>query len=227
MNTYITCSNEYGYLLEPFSILFNKYWPGQQVVALCYDIPNLKLPDNFQMVSIGTQGKYWSDALIPFFIKCKDDYFILNLEDMFLVDYVKPDLLSRLEERIKNGTADKAMLHFCNPTRMYDENTGFLAMKQNADYRFTIHPSIWSRKYLLKSLRPSQTVWDFETSRFSYNDGGNIICTKEQGNKIPVFLASNMYVKGKTQSTGWGMFGNDDNGLMHEEDIEILKRFRK
>ena len=69
MKIYVTSSNQYSFLLEPYSILFNRYWPGQSVEVLGFDeslVP--PLPENFKFVSLGNQNSgSWSDMLIPFF----------------------------------------------------------------------------------------------------------------------------------------------------------------
>jgi hypothetical protein len=40
-----------------YSLFFNKYWPNQQITILCYNIPKISLPNNFELISIGKQKK--------------------------------------------------------------------------------------------------------------------------------------------------------------------------
>ena len=90
MKIYVTSSNQYSFLLEPYSILFIRYWPGQSVEVLGFDeslVPSL--PENFKFISLGKQDSgTWSDMLIPFFNSIDDDYFTLIMDDMLLMEYV-------------------------------------------------------------------------------------------------------------------------------------------
>jgi len=112
MKIYVTSSNQYSFLLEPYSILFNRYWPGQSVEVLGFDeslVP--PLPENFKFISLGNQNSgSWSDMLIPFFNSIDDKYFTLLLDDVVLMEYVDLEKIEFLENEFKSGQVQKAYL---------------------------------------------------------------------------------------------------------------------
>ena len=89
MKIYISTSDRYTALIEPFAFLFNKFWSSdQQVVILGYTKPDCKLPENFKFISMGVSRndpKEWSTDLRKYFQSIDDEWFIYGTEDMFLV----------------------------------------------------------------------------------------------------------------------------------------------
>ena len=98
MKIIVFTSNSYLYLLPGFCELFNKYWPNQGVTVLGYNKLEYKLPDNFSFISLGQEpgNQYWTNGLIPYFTDLNDKYFIIILDDFFLIDYVNQDILEYL-----------------------------------------------------------------------------------------------------------------------------------
>jgi len=168
MKLYVPTCNQLKHIIKTYSILFNKYWGDHiDVVILCYDEPEDDLPHNFSVVSLGKQedfpGKDWCSALIPYFNTISDEYFMLSLDDSFLIDYVDEDKVSIMEATVKSGEAQKAMLHShlnAKYGRAYRDN--LIILNSNAPYRTSIHPAIWSKKQFQSFLKPGFTLWDFE-----------------------------------------------------------------
>lgn len=239
MIIYVIASNKYIHILEAYSIFFNKYWPNQTVKILCYDkLPN-NLPDNFEVISLGNQdqyGKYWTNGLIPYFKdKCKEDYFVITVEDMFLCRSVNLDEVNKLEEYIREGFAEKAMLHsHLNDDRRRKKSTsdnignGLCIIKQDRDYRTTLHPAIWTKSYFLKYLKPNMTAWDFEIANMeeSKKDGAILISIKRDYNSwdrgiydgAHTFNCVNIYFKGELSI-------EEIHNTMNEEDIKCLMKY--
>ena len=174
-------SNQQLRLLEPHATLFNRYWPEQQVTILGFDTTNLpRLPDNFEYVSLGRQddfGRYWTDPLIPYVKGLDEDCFVLMMGDFLLTDYVEIEKFKLLENEIKYGDADKAILdtHLSAYTVPY--KPGIRELRQEAPYRTTLHPAIWRKEYFLKFLKPGLTAWQFEAHNMpeSQHDNARIL----------------------------------------------------
>ena len=59
MKILVTTSDQHLHLLTPYAILFNRYWPNQNVTILGFDDSNIpELPDNFNFVSLGKQSDF-------------------------------------------------------------------------------------------------------------------------------------------------------------------------
>ena len=64
MKIYISTSDKYVHLIEPFAFLFNKFWSSeQQVVVLGYNKPDFKLPKNFEFISMGISNQLMMSGL--------------------------------------------------------------------------------------------------------------------------------------------------------------------
>jgi hypothetical protein len=216
MRILVTTSDQYLHLLKPYTILFNKYWPNQNVTILGFDNTGIpELPNNFDFVSLGNQNdfeNYWSDPLIPYIDEVKEEYFVIMVGDFFLTDYVDTKRLKLLEDEIISGNADKALLdtHLSAYTTEY--KTNIRKILQDAPYRTTLHPSIWKKEYFKKYLKPKLTAWDFEVQNMpeSQCDGTTIVipaCPNGITSTDPaeimlasavnnIIKATNVYVKG-------------------------------
>lgn len=227
MRTLISTSDKYLHLLVPYTILFNKYWPNQDVTFLGFDDSNIpELPDNFKYVSLGKQSDfehYWTNPLIPYINAMEEEYFIISMEDVMLIDYVNLEGMELLENEIRSGNADKAVLDTHLNVYSIPYKTGMTQMKVDAPYRTTLHPSIWRKEYFLKYLKPNFTVWDFEIKNMpeSKKDEATVISTSGwiENN---VFKSSNVYKKGVPfprweQQFPWGCSSG-----MKKEDILLI-----
>lgn len=228
MKIYIVSSDKYNYLLNYHHIFLNKYWKDQDVTVLCHEMPNVNLPKNYSIKSIGKQKRDLS-TLFNYFSSCNDDYFVLMLEDQFLVDYVDVNKVKKLENEIRLGNADKACLHFYNNGETFDIGNGLVEIHQNVHYRTSVQPSIWTRKYLMRHLNPNCTWWSFETQHEkTKNDGAKIILLKDQITGKPIIEHINVYMGGVLERKCFIVQPDrTKNGLVHEEDVAIINGFLK
>jgi len=217
MKILVTTSNKYLHLLVPYATLFNKYWPNQELVFLGFDNPNIPdLPDNCEYVSLGKQedfGPYWTDPILSYVKKLKEEYFVITCEDCILCDYVDIEEANLLESEVLLGNADKAMLDshlnfnikFRSMARPHKE--GILKLDQHAQYRTSLAPAIWRKDYFLKYCKPNMTSWDFEVKNMpeSQRDGATIISLDQDE---WLFKYCNVYRKGKP----WPHHGSIENG---------------
>ena len=184
MKIYVITSNKYTRSLCPPNIHFlNKYWPNQQISIVGYEDVNklTDLPSNVETVCLGKQnefGKMWTNALIPYFETVAEDYFVIMLDDHFLLGPVDFSKMNIVENWVKEGKADKAMIGggiSLYLSRKISEN--MLLFDQHIDYRTSLHPAIWKKSYFLKYLKPNMTSWDFEikNNAEARGDGAKII----------------------------------------------------
>jgi len=221
----VSTSDKYSFLLEPFSILFNKYWPGNEIVFLGFDEKQVPtLPPNCSFHSLGTQsdfGSIWSDPLIPYIEALQDEYFVFTMEDVMLIGAVDKLKMQILEDEIKNKRAHKALLDSHLNNQAAAHKPGLLQLNQHANYRTTLHPSIWRKEYFLNFLKPGYTAWDFEIKNMteSKEDGATIISLDQEEF---LYKSSNVYKKGEpfprwSQPLVWG----STSGI-RKEDINLI-----
>ena len=199
MKILVATSDNYSFLVEPYHTLFNKYWPNQEIVFLGFDESKVPpLPDNCSFHSLGKQedfGSLWTDPLIPYIDSLEDEYFVFTVEDVMLMEPVDLEKAAILEEEIRDHGASKALLdtHLNHSTFSYKE--GLRAMRGDAEYRTTLHPSIWRKEYFQKYLKPGMNAWDFEVQnmRESMNDGAIIVSLDQEED---LYSTSNVYRKG-------------------------------
>ena len=194
MKIYLLTSNKYTKSLCPINVKFlNKYWPDQDITIVGYeDVLELQdLPKNANIACVGIQedfGKTWTNALIPFFNKIEEEYFVLIFDDHILMNDVPLDKISELEEEIQSNKAQKAMLGggiSLDHSAPYKGNENLVVFSQHISYRTSLHPAIWRKEYFLKFLKPNMTSWDFEL----LNDAS----ARFDGATILIILTSHIY----------------------------------
>ena len=153
-----------------------------------YKPEDIELPANFVFESISEidDVSNWSTDLRRYFLSLKDEYFIYGLEDYFLLEPVRQDIVSVLSGMITDKTG-RICLNNDLQTRPHDiiekfDDYSVIRAKQDTEYRVSTQLSIWSRSYLLKYLEDSLDPWHFEInkSREAKDDGFDIIGTKDK-----------------------------------------------
>tara|TARA_Y100000310_G_scaffold341064_1_gene438959 strand:- start:187 stop:891 length:705 start_codon:yes stop_codon:yes gene_type:complete len=193
LNIYISTSNKYNHLVEPFQYLFNKFWSKDQKVNIIgYEEPKFKLEDNFNFISLGKQTTVedWSKDTKKFIESIDDDYFIHALEDQFIIRKVNIGMIEKLEEFLSEDVG-RIALETHVQTKPYipvhkDENIFIIELEQFSEYRLSLCYSIWNKKYMLKNLENSNTPQDFEIKGniHAKNDGYKILGTR---NSHPIY----------------------------------------
>ena len=178
----ITC-NEYLHILRGFIYMFNKHWsPDTEVTILGYNHPAYDLPPNFKFISLGKQEEYgseWTTALIPFFRQLPDEYFILLLDDIYILDINKP-LLYEAENHMMDGIEKIHLTSLGNRVLKEEKDINFNVWGQGAKYRLSLLPIFVRRDYFLKYLVPGKTIWKYETNHKAVkNDGAQILVPKQ------------------------------------------------
>lgn len=225
MKIFVTTCDKFIQIMKGFTYMFNKHWsPDVEVTVLGYDIPPPGLPDNFKFVSLGKQDrsiKDWAGPLIPFFKQLPDEYFILILDDHYILNINKP-LICEAEKHIKSGI-DKVFLVNLRANEIQrtgigkEKDVNFNWAKQGYVGRLSLHPQIVRRDYFLKHLRSGLNIWEYENNRMkssprgSMHDGAQMLIPK--CNIAPYF---NYVVKSKLRA--------NQAIKISKEDLDALKR---
>jgi hypothetical protein len=216
----VPVADKYRHIMPIFSTLFNKYWPNQEVIVLCFTELSDELPDNFQVISLGEDTGSWTRNLRDFFKNYPEDYFALHLEDHILTEPVKLDRLAVMEEEMRRG-ADKAMLHsHLNPYAepLHDD---VLVLRQDAPYRRTIHTALWNTSYFLECLELDLSVWGFESNPGAVNDGAKIVTLYSENtyhDHIVNFM--NLLRSKKIDTSITGLWDESDLNVLLSLDLE-------
>jgi hypothetical protein len=172
----ILTSDDYMWMLRPFAFLFNTFWSHKQEVTVFGYTPVYKilndLPPNFTFVSISKRPypvERWSDGLIEMIHKLNAWNFILFLEDFWLYQPVKLDVVEILceyaelyndilridltNERISKRNA-KIVENF-NGVRIVDAGLP-------SPYSMSFQAGIWNRDLALEVLAKGETPWKAE-----------------------------------------------------------------
>jgi hypothetical protein len=217
MKVFVPVSDKYIHLMPTYAKFFNKYWGDHQDVYCLVNkvtIGKGYIPDNFYFVDIGPKwsNEPWTNALIDYFKSIDDEYFVLTLEDHFLIRPMDFLGLHVMEQAIAKGQANKAMIHaHLNDKYGYPwEFLGYKCVKLmiDAPYRTSIHPAIWRRELFLKWAKPYMTVQEFELNQQESKTDGSVVvswpaktndghCLEERGDNI--FNIHNVYRSGQYQ----------------------------
>jgi len=203
LNIYITTSDDYHHCLKPFAFLFNKFWSSdKKVTFLGYKEPQVKLPLNFDFISLGEQRgpSYYSEDLRSFYESIDDSHFICTMEDQFILDYVNFDVIDKLSEYLDRDKVGRACLTnsiLGDPNipqgkkhDNYDiqEDYEIIEYNQGSEFRMTTEWTIWNKDYLCKYLPNGLTPWQFESisSNKAKQNGYHLIGCK---NKVAIYHA--------------------------------------
>jgi len=210
----------------------NKYWPDRDITIVGYeDVLKLtNLPSNVEVHCLGNQddyGKSWSNALIPYFENIPEEYFTLIFDDHILMNQVDEEKFKVIEEQFKLKQADKAMIGGGISLREATKlNDNLLIFNQDANYRMSLHPAVWTKEYFLRYLKPDMTSWDFELGNNSRAmlDGATIINYRyDYPNEPHIFSYLELYTKGQINIDSSSITSNQPSARYFEtEDIQYI-----
>jgi len=217
MKIIVTTCDKYIRFLKGFAYMFNKHWsPSANVTVLGYSIPSFDLPDNFEFISMGEQEKHgrdWTSVLIPFFKQLPDEYFVLLLDDFYILD-VNKSLLLEAEKHMAKGVE---RVHFTIGSRggIYctKKDDNFNILNQDANYRLSLQPSFIRKDYFLKYLKLGKSIWQYETQHETpKNDGAQILVPKQD-----IVPFANFVQKGKFKLS-------KQTSKIRTEDLNAIKQ---
>ena len=158
--------------LRPFCHLFNKFWkPNEQVDIVGFNPPQFDLPDNFNFISLDNTNwpsSKWTNQLISYLLRIKEDYVIFFLEDYWLKEPVDMFTVKSMVEYAPKEpnllridlTADRASQRHI-PYHEYN-GVDIIQTVAGTPYQMSYQVGIWSRKKLLEVLVSNENAWQSE-----------------------------------------------------------------
>ena len=236
MKTFVLTSDKYSFLLEGYSHFFNKYWDDSiEVTVLCFDKPNVKLPENFTIQSLGKQSQFsnWSDALIPVFSKLQDDRFFMCFEDHFLIKKVDTKLFDCSMDMMDIDKSICKVWTLCKPTIINPEySNSFYKWRKTSGCLIpsSLLPSVWKTDYFNRLLRPNLDCHSFEVVNDNKLNGKIVIYPKEW----PLYPSLDAMRYGRFNDKIFENYKRNKSASnqvwqqdLLEEDIQIFRNMRK
>lgn len=157
----VSCDN-YSDLWQPFFTLFRRFWP---------DCPyNIYLLSNFEKyeeegvtpILIG-EDLSWSDNLINALTLIDEEYVLMLIDDLFLVDQIRSEQLHEVFNWIAKEKPNYVRLNpLPKPDLPYNDHVGLVS--PGTLYRTATVMTVWNKKVLSDLLRPGENAWKFEIS---------------------------------------------------------------
>lgn len=169
-------SDHYIKAVLPYAWLLKKNWPDHpDVLVGGFTKPDFNLPDRFSFHSIGRFSDYpitrWSDALIKFLYEIPDEVFILSLDDMFVVEPVKDQVVRMCYDYMEQFryvarldlTGDRLWAKG-GDVSLYGRlgNVDLVWSDPGSQYHLSTMPAFWRKEHLLRVLIPGETPWQVE-----------------------------------------------------------------
>lgn len=178
----VLASKTHYWLLRGLFYTFRMHWPNQPIIVAGYETPDSSLlPNGARFVSIAPNNypvQLWSNGFIKFLNGVTFDYFILMLEDYWLIEPVKTDMVRLLYNyMIENGKKDKilkidltherAVRRQCRPYDWIDEGDTKISIIESppqTSFQMNFQASLWNKELLLKVLRLKETPQEAEVN---------------------------------------------------------------
>ena len=237
---YVSTNNKHNRCLQVFVELWNKFTNNHELTVLGYDLPDFKLTDNCNFISMGKQGpvEEWSTDLRNYFIENAPEYFIYSTEDVFFYKDLNIEYTNYLIDIAKlNKNFGKLQLTMTvegditkDPcynlahlkTSKYEDAEFDMYQLVNSDYSVNCQPSIWNKEFLMKYLIPGHSPWGFE-----------IQCANAARNddKWVSILLAKQYPVFKVEGFGGGFnlseqWTNKDAWINHIDNAELVNKIQ-
>ena len=185
-----TC-DAYCPLWKNFSICFNRYWKHRTrniFVGETISVPSYG-DTKFETI-LCDKDRPWGERMLAG-IEMSSDYIFFIVEDFFLsYSYLKQQLDMYVEDMKLHKMNRLQISRGGPPGQNYVSvcNINYDRIADNSKYLISMQPSIWSREFLLRVLKPEYSPWDFEI------EGSYQLRGKEKNTYIDRFYESfNVY----------------------------------
>ena len=166
--TILVCScDKYADLLEPFAVLWRKYWPDCpfETVLVTETKPDQELC--FSRVVACGKGGNWCSRLVEALETVETPYILMLCDDYFLASPVDTeDVLRRLGQAKDYDAANLRLIP--NPVpgvrNSIPAEGGLFEYRKNTAYCIATQAGIWNREFLLGLARGKSSIWEFERS---------------------------------------------------------------
>jgi hypothetical protein len=223
--TVLVCScDKYADLLEPFSILWKKYWPDCPFETVLVTESEIENSLCFNRVISCGNGLSWCNMLVKALDNIDTPYVMMVLDDYFLVSPVETErILLRLEQAKKYDAANLRLIPNPNPDKRNSIPVadGLREYRKDTAYCIATQAGIWNRNFLRSLACGKESIWEFE--RYGSFDVGNeqraLLVTQEK--EFPFIDA--------VHKGCWEKFGVkclEDNGITFDFSKRGLPSFR-
>jgi hypothetical protein len=157
----VSCDN-YADLWAPFFTLFARFWPD--CPHKVYLLSNFKKynDENIIPLAIG-KDLSWSDNLISALDLIDEEYVLLFIEDLFLVNPVKSDKLQELFSWMARAKPNYVKLsRLPKPDAPHNALVGVVS--PGTLYRASTVMTVWKKEILKGLLAPGENAWEFEVN---------------------------------------------------------------
>ena len=155
--------DEYHFLWEKFTYLFNKYWDHNIKINKKFLLTQDIHFDNDTFETICTGHKPWTQRLQDAINKIDSDYILWLQDDYFFTRTIPLETFSYYFDFILKNNVHRFGIHDSN--EMYyllDDNTGYSKYSQYSYYTISLQASIWNKNFLSLCINNDQSPWEFE-----------------------------------------------------------------
>ena len=154
---------------HPFFTLLSAYWPDRRPPILLdsetknYEHPGLDLRCS-RVLERTDSWPTWTESLLLGLEQVETPLVITMLDDFFVNGAVDVPLLERCTElMLKRGYPTIALTeHGLHRSVTPSDDPALLLVSQQARYRLTTSPSLWSVEALRSYAHPPENIWQFE-----------------------------------------------------------------
>lgn len=163
----INSCDKYEDILDTFFTLLHRFWPDNPFdIVLSTESLEYK-SEYFKIRNIHPKNRdcSWTERIASALKEIKTNYVLFMLDDFFLYDYVKTDIiLKNIEMLVKNDNiANFTYWPIMNQSEEC-EYSGFRRRLPGANYKVAAIAALWNKKNFLKYVDGYQeNIWEFES----------------------------------------------------------------
>lgn len=164
----VSSCDKYRTAWYPLFSLIKIYWPNSpQKMFLITESSDFRLEGLDIQVLKNKKGNAWGGNLLSALNVIDTEYVIFSLEDFFLVDYVKEDVIERCVNWMdENQQIAQIRLKPSSDSinlRVTEKYEGFCIAEDSMPYRIDTQVAIWRRTRLVELVDAEETAWRFES----------------------------------------------------------------
>ena len=149
---------------QPFIICFRKYFPDcpYPVVLVTENSGKGEKVRGYDKV-IECGNLEWSGRLIKALNEIESSHIFLLLDDFWMTENINlPAFTEDVHKILSNPNIGAIYLNYVKWRFLSEYDDNYLIWPKNAIYRINTRPAIWKKDFLIKTMQPEETVWQFE-----------------------------------------------------------------
>lgn len=144
---------------NPFFKSFHHYWKDCDLKTFLLSNEKECEELNVKTIKVGDDVS-WSDNLIKAIDNIKNEYVLLLLDDLFIVNKVSSNYFDKISKWIDLNSPNYLRLTISHKPEIFDNFVGLLPKK--TPYKTSLMPCIWKKSILKEILKSGESAWDFE-----------------------------------------------------------------